>query len=61
LHCYPVGTMNIPTPKPDDDDAGSVKQGRTLQIKPVSMGYNPELNYDSVESLIEYGEGVLHR
>jgi hypothetical protein len=53
--------MNIPTPKPDDDDAGSVKQGRTLQIKPVSMGYNPELNYDSVESLIEYGEGVLHR
>jgi hypothetical protein len=34
---------------------------RTLQIKPVHMGYNPGLNYDKIESLIEYGEGEQHR
>ena len=34
---------------------------RTLKIKPFAMGYKPGLNYDSVESLIEYGEGELHR
>ena len=34
---------------------------RTLQIKPVHMGYRPGLNYDSVESLLEYGEGERHR
>jgi hypothetical protein len=34
---------------------------RTLQIKPVHMGYNPGLNYDKIESLIEYGEGEHHR
>ena len=34
---------------------------RTLQIKPVHMGYKPGLNHDSVESLIEYGEGEQHR
>jgi hypothetical protein len=34
---------------------------RTLKIKPVSMGYKPGLNYDSIESLLEYGEGEQHR
>jgi hypothetical protein len=34
---------------------------RTLKIKPYSMGYRPGLNYDSVEAMIEYGEGELHR
>jgi hypothetical protein len=34
---------------------------RTLKIKPVRMGYKPGLNYDSVEALIEYGEGEHHR
>jgi plasmid stability protein len=34
---------------------------RTLKIKPVHMGYRPGLNYDNIESLIEYGEGEQHR
>jgi hypothetical protein len=34
---------------------------RTLKIKPVHMGYKPGLNYDSIESLLEYGEGEQHR
>jgi hypothetical protein len=34
---------------------------RTLRIKPTHMGYKPGLNYDSIESLLEYGEGDLHR
>jgi hypothetical protein len=34
---------------------------RTLKIKPAHMGYKPGLNYDSVESLLEYGEGERHR
>jgi hypothetical protein len=34
---------------------------RTLRIKPVHMGYKPGLNHDSVESLLEYGEGERHR
>ena len=34
---------------------------RTLQIKPIHMGYKPGLNYDKIESLIEYGEGEQHR
>lgn len=37
------------------------KQRRTLRIKPADMGYRPGLNYDNIESLIEYGEGELHR
>ena len=32
-----------------------------FRIKPFHMGYRPELNYDDVESLIEYLEGPLHR
>jgi len=31
------------------------------RVKPFHMGYRPELNYDDVESLIEYLEGPLHR
>jgi len=34
---------------------------RTLKIEPVPMGYRPGLNYDNVESLLEYGEGEQHR
>ena len=30
---------------------------RTLTIRPSHMGYKPGLNYDSIESLLEYGEG----
>jgi len=37
------------------------KPRRTLKIKPSSMGYKPGLNYDSLESLLEYGEGEQHR
>jgi len=44
---------------PDEDPTGTPE--RTLQIKPIHMGYKPELNYDNVESLIEYGEGEQHR
>lgn len=34
---------------------------RTLKIKPVHMGYKPGLNYNNIESLLEYGEGDQHR
>jgi hypothetical protein len=34
---------------------------RTLKIKPVHMGYKTGLNYDDIESLLEYGEGEQHR
>jgi hypothetical protein len=34
---------------------------RTLKIKPTHMGHKPGLNYDSIESLLEYGEGERHR
>ncbi len=32
-----------------------------FRVKPTHMGVRPGLNYDDVESLIEYGEGVMHR
>ena len=34
---------------------------RALAILPTHMGHKPGLNYDSVESLLEYGEGDRHR
>jgi hypothetical protein len=34
---------------------------RTFWIKPVHLGYRPELNYDDIESLLEYAEGPFHR
>ena len=34
---------------------------RTLRIKPTPMGHKPGLNYDNIESLLEYGEGDRHR
>jgi len=34
---------------------------RTLKIKPTPMGHKPGLNYDNIESLLEYGEGDRHR
>ena len=32
-----------------------------FRVKPTHMGYRPGLNYDDVESLIEYAEGEGHR
>jgi hypothetical protein len=37
------------------------KPVRTLKIEPTHMGFNPALNHDSVEALLEYGEGEMHR
>ncbi len=37
------------------------KPGRALVIKPSPMGYKPGLDYDNIESLLEYGEGDRHR
>ena len=34
---------------------------RALAIQPTHMGHKPGLNYDNVESLLEYGEGDRHR
>ena len=34
---------------------------RDLEITPFHMGHKPGLNYDEVESLLEYGEGESHR
>ena len=34
---------------------------RALAILPTHMGHKPGLNYDSIESLLEYGEGDRHR
>jgi len=34
---------------------------RKLKIKPTHMGYRAGLNYDAIESLLEYGEGERHR
>jgi hypothetical protein len=34
---------------------------RTVKIKPAHTGYRTGLNYDDVESLLEYGEGEQHR
>ncbi len=34
---------------------------RSIQIKPVHMGFQAGLNHDSIESLLEYGEGDQHR
>ena len=34
---------------------------RTLTITPSHMGYKPGLDYDNIESLLEYGEDERHR
>jgi hypothetical protein len=34
---------------------------RTLRINPTHMGHKPGLNYDNIESLLEFGEGDRHR
>ena len=34
---------------------------RPLAIQPTHMGHKPGLNYDNIESLLEYGEGDRHR
>jgi hypothetical protein len=41
------------------DEARPLK--RTLNIKPIHMGYNPAMNYDCTEELLEQLEGPLHR
>jgi len=40
------------------------KQARALapfRIKPRNMGLRPGLSFDSIEKLLEEGEGPLHR
>ena len=34
---------------------------RKLTIKPTAMGLREGLNYDDIESLLEYAEGIDHR
>lgn len=34
---------------------------RSLRIQPTHMGARPGLNYDDIESLLEYAEGDRHR
>jgi hypothetical protein len=34
---------------------------RSVNIQPFPMGYKAGLNYDDIESLLEYGEGEAHR
>ena len=34
---------------------------RALVIQPTHMGHKPGLNYDNIETLLEYGEGDRHR
>jgi len=41
--------------------ADSKPRRRALSIKPVHMGHKPGLNYDNIESLLDYGEGQRHR
>ena len=36
-------------------------KARVLKIEPARMGYQPGLNYDDIESLLEHGEGDEHR
>ncbi len=40
--------------------AASGAPRRTLRIRPSPMGSKPGLNYDDVESLLEFGEGERH-
>ncbi len=42
-------------------NSSSQPRRRTLKITPVHMGYRAGLNYDDVESLLEFGEGEQHR
>lgn len=37
------------------------KQPRRFKVKAFPMGQRPGLNYDDVESLIEFSEGENHR
>ena len=39
--------------------AAPVRRG--FRVKARHMGYRPGLNYDDVESLLEYGEGGHHK
>ncbi len=34
---------------------------RPFKIRPMSMGYRPELNYDKIATLIAYGDCPFHR
>jgi hypothetical protein len=42
-------------------NSGGKPGRRALAIKPTHLGYKPGLNYDSLESLLGYGEGDSHR
>ena len=34
---------------------------KPFKVKPMSLGYRPDLNFDKIEQLIEYAEGPWHR
>jgi metal-responsive CopG/Arc/MetJ family transcriptional regulator len=42
-------------------DLDNKPRRRAFKIEPIHMGYRAGLNYDDIESLIEYGEGPPHR
>ena len=41
--------------------AAKVEPRKRFRVRAFHMGYRPELNYDKIESLIEYAEGPEHR
>ncbi len=42
-------------------NANNPPQRSRFRVRPMHLGFRPELNSDCVESLLEYGEGPLHR
>jgi hypothetical protein len=38
-----------------------IRSTEPFKIEPLDLGYRPELNYDSTEALLEFGEGPFHR
>lgn len=41
-------------------DVDQKPRRRRIEIKPVHLGFRAGLNHDSIESLLEYGEGDQH-
>ena len=37
------------------------RKRKPFKIRPMNLGYYPDLNYDKIEALIEYAEGPFHR
>ena len=36
-------------------------RGREFRIRPTRIGFNPDLNYDCTEALLEHLEGIYYR